>query len=383
MDFSRPLEPEAWLVHLREVDVVINTVGIIAEAGTQTFNTLHIEFPRMLFKACELAGVRRIIQISALGAEAGASSHYHLSKHAADTFLLGLNVEKVIVKPSLVFGAGGKSTIFFRAMAAQPVQMLIDHGKQPVQPIHIDDMVAALVRLTFAEKPPVEIAAVGPAPMLFRDMLAGYRRWLGYDPRNTGRLRSISIPFSVMLLIARVLGFLKNPFLNAANIRMLQQGNTASPTTITNLLEAPPSSFQFALLKTPATDADRWHARLYFLLPLLRWVIAFVWIYTGIISAFVYPVADSYAMLAQVGLSGSMATLSLYGAAYLDIALGIAVLLRYHTYLTGLIQLAVIFGYTVIISFFLPEFWLHPFGPIIKNIPFVMVILINMAVERK
>jgi hypothetical protein len=108
-----------------------------------------------------------------------------------------------------------------------------------------------------------------------------------------------------------------------------------------------------------------------------------VWIYTGIISAFVYPVADSYAMLAQVGLSGSMATASLYGAAYLDIALGIAVLLRYHTYLTGLIQLAVIFGYTVIISFFLPEFWLHPFGPIIKNIPFVMVILINMAVERK
>src|SRR5688572_18509953 len=65
MDFSRPLEPEEWLAHLRNVNVVINTVGIIAEAGAQTFNTLHIEFPRMLFRACELAGVQRVIQISA------------------------------------------------------------------------------------------------------------------------------------------------------------------------------------------------------------------------------------------------------------------------------------------------------------------------------
>lgn len=383
MDFTKPLQPEDWQLHLRGVDVVINTVGIITEAGSQRFDTLHIEFPRLLFKACELAGVKRAIQISALGAASTATSRYHLSKHTADSELRSLAIESVIVKPSLVFGVRGKSTEFFRALAAQPVQVLIDHGNQQVQPIYIDDLVAILVRLVDMEHPPAEVAAVGPAPVPFREMLAGYRHWLGDAAQNTNELRSISLPFSLAVTAAKLLGFLNSPFFNEENLRMLQRGNTASPELCTRLLERPPISFRRALLKAPATDADRWHARLYFLLPLLRWVIAFVWIYTGIISAFVYPVADSYAMLSQVGLRGWMLPVNLYGAALLDIALGIAVLLRYRVFLIGLVQLAVIIGYTVIISVFLPEFWLHPFGPIIKNLPFVMVILMSMAVERK
>lgn len=186
-----------------------------------------------------------------------------------------------------------------------------------------------------------------------------------------------------MAVVAQMLGFLKNPFLNADNIRMLQQGNTASPAAITALLASPPLAFRTALARTPATEADRWHARLYFLLSPLRWTIAFVWLYTGIISAFVYPVPASYDLLRQTGLSGWMLPVSLYGAAFLDILLGMAVLLRYRIYLTGLMQLAVIAGYTIIISIFLPGFWFHPFGPILKNVPFVLAILILMAIERR
>ena len=74
---------------------------------------------------------------------------------------------------------------------------------------------------------------------------------------------------------------------------------------------------------------------------------------------------------------------SLYPAAALDVALGIAVLLRFRPRLIGLVQLLVIASYTLIISVFLPEFWLHPFGPVAKNIPFMAAILVTMAVERK
>lgn len=383
MDFAQPPTIKQWVEHLADVQVVINTVGIIAETGTQTFDALHVEFPRTLFEACASAGVGRVIQLSALGAEPNAATDYFRSKHAADVHLRSLAIEKIIVKPSLVFGAGGKSMEFFSALAAQPIQVLMNHGNQAVQPIHIDDLVAALVILTAQQNPPEEVAAVGPAAISFRDMLAGYRHWLGYDTHNTGKLRVVSLPHTFALAAARLLSFLKNPFLNPANINMLLQDNVASPATITTLLESPPVSFTAALAKTPATEADRWHARLYFLMPLLRWVIAFVWIYTGIISAFVYPASASYEMLRQVGLSGWMLPVSLYGAALLDVVLGIAVLMRYRVYLTGLVQLAVILGYTVIISLFLPEFWFHPFGPIIKNIPFILAILMMMAVERK
>ena len=100
-------------------------------------------------------------------------------------------------------------------------------------------------------------------------------------------------------------------------------------------------------------------------------------------SAFFFPVEESYGLLARVGLSGAVATMSLYAAAAIDIFLGIAVLTRFRPILTGLAQLLVMLSYTVMITLFLSEFWLHPFGPIIKNIPFLVAILMLMTVEKK
>ena len=104
---------------------------------------------------------------------------------------------------------------------------------------------------------------------------------------------------------------------------------------------------------------------------------------TGIVSAFLYPAEESLALLAEVGLHGPIALNALYAAAGLDIAIGIAVLLRYRMILTGLLQLAVMGTYTVLISRYLPEYWLHPYGPISKNIPFLVAVLILMAVSDK
>lgn len=392
MDFTDLITPAEWAGHLQGIDVVVNTVGIFAEHGKQTFTRLHVEFPHKLFLGCEQAGVRRVIHISALGAEAGAVSKYHQSKFRADAYLRSLDLEHVIVKPSFVYGPNGKSTAFFRALAAQPLQVLVDGGRQLIQPIHVDDLCMALVILVRMAKVPLqELEAVGPAPLSFRDMLAAYRHWLGFRDSASGRankrspwtFRTMSIPMPLAMMFARLAGTIRTPWLSSDNLRMLQQGNTGDDHAISGLLGREPIAFAEALRRSPATEADRWYARLWFLLPLLRVAIGFVWLFSGVTSAFVYPASDSYAMLEQLGLRGWFATVSLYGAALLDILLGVAVLCRFQVVLTGLLQLGVILVYTALITLYLPEFWFHPFGPIIKNIPFMVGILILMAVERK
>ena len=77
VDYTRDFEPEVWRARLVGVDVVINAVGVLRERGPQTFDALHVRAPRALFAACVDAGVRRVIQISALGADDAASSAYH------------------------------------------------------------------------------------------------------------------------------------------------------------------------------------------------------------------------------------------------------------------------------------------------------------------
>src|SRR5690606_18154246 len=82
-DFTRDLRPEAWIAKLANVDCVINAVGILRERGEQTFERIHTLAPNALFDACARVGVRKVIQISALGADS-ATSGYFASKHAAD-----------------------------------------------------------------------------------------------------------------------------------------------------------------------------------------------------------------------------------------------------------------------------------------------------------
>lgn len=108
----------------------------------------------------------------------------------------------------------------------------------------------------------------------------------------------------------------------------------------------------------------------------LRISIAIVWIWTAVLSAGLYPVDDSLALLARVGLHGTLAVVVLYLAAALDLAIGIATLALSRRRILWLLQLALIASYTVIITVALPEQWLHPFGPVLKNLPMMAAILL-------
>jgi hypothetical protein len=44
-------------------------------------------------------------------------------------------------------------------------------------------------------------------------------------------------------------------------------------------------------------------------------------------------------------------------------------------------QLLLIAGYTLLITVFLPEYWLHPYGPISKNLPLMAAIALLWAAE--
>lgn len=114
---------------------------------------------------------------------------------------------------------------------------------------------------------------------------------------------------------------------------------------------------------------------------LLRFAIAAMWIFTGIVSGGLYPLDESHALLARTGITGQAATVALYGAAALDVAVGIATLLMRNRRWLWRAQLAIIAGYTVIITFFLPEQWLHPYGPVLKNLPLLAAIWLLHVID--
>ena len=106
---------------------------------------------------------------------------------------------------------------------------------------------------------------------------------------------------------------------------------------------------------------------------LTRAVLAIVWVVTGILSLGIFPQQESLALLEQVGLQGEIALVALYSSASLDILLGILTLARPSRMLWR-VQATLVIAYSVIITFYLPQYWLHPFGPMLKNLPILLLL---------
>jgi hypothetical protein len=133
----------------------------------------------------------------------------------------------------------------------------------------------------------------------------------------------------------------------------------------------------------PMRACVRREAQLTWLLALLRISLAGVWITAGIVSAAVYPLDESLALLARTGLAGGGAYAALYGASALDLALGIATLALRRRQWLWLVQAAVILGYTAIITIALPEQWAHPYGPVVKNLPILAALAMLYTLEKR
>ena len=220
INFNEMLQPEQWLPYLAGVEVVINAVGIIAETRGQSFDKLHTRAPLALFKASEQQGIKRVIQISALGVEQ-ALVPYQASKKAADEGLKALDLDWFILRPSLVYGVGGASDAMFRRLAALPIISLPGGGQQQIQPVNISDVVASVLHCLNAEPTKQVLEVVGPKPYTLETWLQALRAQQGKKPALT-----ISIPWSLIMLSAQ-LGHKLIPVLHPDNLRMLEMGNTA------------------------------------------------------------------------------------------------------------------------------------------------------------
>lgn len=133
---------------LEGASIAINLVGVLYEAGRQKFDDVHTEGTRTVAEVAKAMGVERLIQMSALGADANSPSHYARSKAAGEAAALAAFPDAVIVRPSIVFGVDDKFFNKFAAMAAiSPALPLVGGGHTKFQPVFVGDVAQAIAAL--------------------------------------------------------------------------------------------------------------------------------------------------------------------------------------------------------------------------------------------
>ncbi|MCR6686384.1 SDR family oxidoreductase [Pseudoxanthomonas sp.] len=376
LDFAAPPGYEALVERLRGIDLVVNAVGIFQAQGKQSFDAVHVNGPRRLFEAAVGAGVRRFVHVSALGARADADTAYFASKGEAEAWLRSLPGRVVVVRPSLVFSPDGASTRVFLRLATAPLSPLPDGGHQPVQPIHLDDLADAIVAAALADGGPATFDAVGPRALPLRGYLQALARPLGHHPRF------VSVPVRAIAPLLPLAERLSGGLAGRDALRMLQAGNTGDPSALARVLGRLPRDPDDFIGPETAARLRAWLRRRR-AVAAMRLSLAAMWLGTAWVSLYGYPRAASHALLARLGLHGAWADLALWSGALLDAALGLALLALPRRRRVYQAQLVLVGAYTVLISVWLPEFWLHPFGPLLKNIPILAMIAALLVLDHE
>ncbi len=379
-DMNADTEPEAWVPRLAGVDAVINCAGILQGSRGQSIEAVHYLGPKALFDACARCGVRRVVQISAISADDAAGTAYARTKKQVDDYLRSLDLDWIVLRPSLVYGAGSHGgTSLLRAMAALPFAIpLVGRGDQVFQPIHMDDLTAAVVRCL--ETPGlgrVTLAPVGPDTLTAKEILLQLRSWLGLDPVPT-----LSVPLPLIRVLARLGDWIGGGPLNSTALRQLEYGNAAPVRPFVEALGIEPRSMAAALAARPSQVQDRWHARLYFVRPLLRWTLGVFWLLSGSIGL-IAPAGAVLAHAAALGLSGAAVAWAVGAGSLVDVAIGIGLLLRYRPGLMAAVQVLVVLGYTLALGVAEPALWADPLGPLLKNLPILAAALALAALEAE
>jgi len=142
--------PESIDAALEGADAVVNLVAVLHSRGKQSFDALHVDAARAIGEAAAKRGIKRVVQISALGA-APRGSKYARSKYAGERALLEAVPTATILRPSIVFGPEDGFFNRFAAMAQTAAALplgalpLIGGGKTKFQPIFVGDVAEAVV----------------------------------------------------------------------------------------------------------------------------------------------------------------------------------------------------------------------------------------------
>ena len=232
-------------------DTVVNLVGILFERGRSTFQRVHVEGAANVAAAAKEAGARRLVQVSALGADANPPADYGRTKAAGEVAALDAFPDATVVRPSVVFGSEDKFFNLFAGMARLlPVLPvfgcptipkvslfgedglvkvdLYGNGGTKFQPVYAGDVADAIMGALSADDSKGRTFELGgPRVYSFKEIMELMLATIGR------RRLLVPWPFAIANIQAWFLELAPVPLLTRDQLRLLQRDNVVSAGALT------------------------------------------------------------------------------------------------------------------------------------------------------
>jgi uncharacterized protein YbjT (DUF2867 family) len=204
-------------------DAVVNLVAIL-HGSAAAFEQVHVALPRKLAQACQAAGVRRLVHVSALGVGPGAPSNYLRSKTAGEAVLQEAKLDLTVLRPSVIFGVDDHFlNLFAQLQAVAPVFPLAGSDAR-FQPVWVQDVAQGIVAALMQPQSIGQvIECAGPDVLTLSELVRLSGRWAGVERAQ------IPLPAAVGRLQAAMMEWLPGePLMSRDNVDSMRVPNVAS-----------------------------------------------------------------------------------------------------------------------------------------------------------
>lgn len=213
--------PESVRAAVEGVDAVVNCVGVLVSRGPQSFAAIHVAGAREIASAAAEAGVRQLVHISAIGADAGSTAAYSRSKAAGEAAVREAFPEATILRPSIVIGPEDDFFNRFALLARLlPALPLVGGGFTRFQPAYVGDVADAAVAALNRAGGVFELG--GPKVYSFRQLMELLLEEIGRK-----RLL-VPVPFQVMQAKAAFIQFVPGAPITPDQVESLKYDNVVS-----------------------------------------------------------------------------------------------------------------------------------------------------------
>jgi uncharacterized protein YbjT (DUF2867 family) len=369
----------ARLLGEREIDMVVNCLGVLQDGPGSDTSAVHRDFVARLLQAIkDSSGTIHLVHVSIPGTAEDDRTAFSTTKREAERLIAASGILYAILRPGFVIApAAYGGSAMLRALAALPFDLPAEERTAPFQPVAIEDVAATVAWLaTHDDAPSVSWDLMQPQQISIGGVIDQFRFAFG-----TTDWPRLAMP-SFLLDLGAKLGDLANrlgwlPPMRTTAIAELRRGVAGDPAPWMAATGIVPKTIADVVGQHAATIQDKWFARLFLIKPLMIASLALFWTLSGFI-ALVIAFPATKAILTSHGFPSWLITPFAAVTSLMDMSIGVLIAFRRSCAFGLVAGIVVSLGYMAGTAILTPDLWIEPLGALVKTGPAIVLMAVAL-----
>jgi uncharacterized protein YbjT (DUF2867 family) len=371
----------AQLIKDRNIDLVVNCVGVLQDGIGSDTRAVHRDFVERLLQAIgQSSRATRLVHISIPGMAKDDQTPFSTTKREAERLIAASGIAYAILRPGFVIAPsayGGSAML--RALAAFPIDLPASESATPFQPVAVEDIagtIAWLAEHDISDQIDVAWDLMQPQPISLGRVIEQFR-W------SFGTTTGLRIPLPTFLLdfgaalgdLASRLGW--SPPLRSTALAELRRGVRGDPSAWMAATGIVPITIDARIGSRTASIQDKWFARLFLIKALAIASLALFWTLSGFI-ALVISYARAKAILTAHDFPPALVAPFTIASSVVDMTIGCLIAWRRSCRAGLLAGIVVSLGYMMGAALLTPDLWIEPLGALVKTGPAIVLMIVAL-----